>query len=458
VSIHRDVDSTAGHPRRPLVAIFIAVLVVLAGVVFIPPLRARFVSDTFVLYEFAKQQSLLDALSQYVPHADRWYRPTTELVFWLEAHVFATVPLGYHLIALGCHVLSSVLIYGLVRRLSGVRIAAAIAALTFLFQPHAHEPLWDIADLHTALAGPVLLAAVLAYVTGRRWPAVFLSIGALTVDESGLLAVALIAVYEVTVLSRLVERRFLIDVALRLAPFILVAVAYIGTRLLAGSIFSELTDPCRSPKCLVVAAAEYFNRFYVRPDAFLRDIWVLAHRITFVAVGVVLGLMLLVALRPWAWARLRPAAFAVGWLVVSSLFFILTLWPYIPDRFLYIPDMGLAMLIGAGLAELPKGWRVGTAVAKLASSARQGCSLHGLVWASRCSWSGEDCGCRQAIKRPRSWTACATWSRTRPRMPSSSSPRSLTRPRQTSHLGTQERICSTTACLRPSDSPTVETT
>lgn len=362
MSIRRYVASTAGHRRWSLVAIFVAVLAVLAAVVFIPPLRAKFVSDTFVLYEVAKQQSLLDALSQYVPDAGHWYRPTTGLVFWLEAHVFATAPLGYHLIALGCHVLSCVLIYVLVRRISGVRTAAAIAALTFLFLPHAQEALWDIADLHTALAGSVLLAAVLAYVTGRRWPALFLSIAALTIDESGILAVALIALYEVTVVSRSFGRRFLTDVALRLAPFLLVAAAYIGTRLLAGSIYNEITDPCRSPKCLIVAAAEYFNRFYIRPDAFLRDIW--AHRITFVAVGVVLGLMLLVALRPWAWARLRPAAFAFGWLVVGSMFFVLALWPYIPDRFLYIPDMGLAMLVGAGVAELPKGWHVGTAVRK----------------------------------------------------------------------------------------------
>lgn len=362
MSIRRDVDTTAGRPRRPLVGIFMAVLAVLAAVAFIPPLRARFVSDTFVLYEGAKQQALLDALSHYVPHAGQWYRPTTELVFWLEARAFATAPLGWHLIALGCHVLSSVLIYELVRRLSGVRTAAAIAALTFLFLPHAHETLWDIADLHTALAGPVLLGAVLAYVSGRRWTALVLSIAALTVDESGLLAVAFIALYETTVVIRSHVRRFLTDVALRLAPFILVAVAYIGTRLIAGSIYSEVTDPCRSPKCLVVAAAEYFNRFYVRPDAFLRDLW--THRITFVAVGVVLGLMLLVALRPWGWARLRPAAFAVGWLVVGSLFFVLALPGYIPDRFLYIPDMGLAMLVGAGLAELPSSWRVGTAVRK----------------------------------------------------------------------------------------------
>jgi hypothetical protein len=345
-----------------VVAVLILILGVLSAVVFLPPLQARFVSDTFGLYESAKQQSFFDVLSQFVPQPGHWYRPTTEVVFWIEARLFATAPFGYHLVALGCHLLSSLLIWMLVRRLSGVGVAAVVAAATFLFLPLAHETLWDIADLHTALAGPAMLAAVLAYLTGRRWLALCLSIAALTVDESGLLAIAFIAFYELTIVSRPFRRSLLTEVALRQAPFVLAGLAYVGTRVLAGSIYNEVGDPCRSLRCLGQAAMHYFNRFYVRPDAFLQDIWV--HQVVFVAWGGVLGLMLVAALRPWSWISLRPSAFAFGWLVGGSLFFALTLWPYIPDRFLYIPAMGMAMLVGTSLAELPTGWRVGTGVRK----------------------------------------------------------------------------------------------
>ena len=60
----------------------------LALLVFVPPLVAKFTSDTFYLYERAMYQSPHDILALFVPVTDNWYRPLTDLAMWFEARAF----------------------------------------------------------------------------------------------------------------------------------------------------------------------------------------------------------------------------------------------------------------------------------------------------------------------------------------------------------------------------------
>jgi len=159
---HRSWNLRAATVPTVVSVIGFVVLVVAFVNVFVPPLQTRFVSDTFVQFVNSKAMSFHDVLTTYIPSAATWYRPTTTAVFWFEVRIFGSDPVGYHVFALACHMLTAGLIYELARRLTGARWAALLAALIFLFCPQAHEPLWDVADLHTVLSGPVLLAALLA--------------------------------------------------------------------------------------------------------------------------------------------------------------------------------------------------------------------------------------------------------------------------------------------------------
>ncbi len=66
--------------------------------------------------------------------------------------------------------------------------------------------------------------------------------------------------------------------------------------------------------------------------------------------------MVAVLLRPWTWRDWRAAVFAAGWTAGASSFAILALFPYVADRFLYLADVGLALLLGAATAEVLRAW------------------------------------------------------------------------------------------------------
>lgn len=321
--------------------------VALAAVVFIPPLRAGFVSDSFALYARALRQTPVDLTALFIPTEGAWYRPLTDTAFWIEVHLFGDGYVGYHVVTLALHVLTSVLLVTVTRRLTNSRPASLAAGLVFLTSIHAHEPLWDIADLHTAMAAPLLVGAVLWYMLGRRRLAWATSAIALFVDEAGLLTVALVTLYAIVYESSRKPER-LVSLAWRMLPFLALAAGYVAMRLIPGSVYAEGVQACRSVQCMAVAGMEYFNRLWVRPDALLSDIW--GNRGRYIKLGVA-GLAISIALlRPWEWRQFKPIVFAMGWVVGASLFFALTLWPYIPDRFLYIPDVGLALLVGAIVA------------------------------------------------------------------------------------------------------------
>jgi hypothetical protein len=329
----------------------------LALLVFVPPLVAKFTSDTFYLYERAMYQSPHDILALFVPVTDNWYRPLTDLAMWFEARAFGQDPIGYHVVALASHLLCTALIFALTVRLTGSRIAALLAGLIFLANPHAQQPLWDISFLHVVIQTPLFLTALLAYIAGRRNVALLLAVLGLGVDESGLMIIAIVGLYELLMVCPALKWSSLKVSVLRLAPFATVALVYLGARILTGSIYSEAGPACREPRCLSIALGEWSSRFLFRPDALLSGLW--AHRPLFAAAALVVWIGLVLLVRPWTWREKRVPLFVAAWFVVATAFFILSLWPYIADRFLYVPDCALAVLIAVAalrVSELRSQW------------------------------------------------------------------------------------------------------
>jgi hypothetical protein len=319
-------------PRRstfsradPRVILIVASGIMLAILLFVPPLTAWPVSDAWYLFERAQLQTPLDVVT---PTSGFWYRPVPDGVMWLWWRIFGMDPVPYRLVALAFHLVVSTLTGAIVLRLTGVRWAALLAGVTLLFDPHAHEPLWEIANLHTVVGATVISAAVLAYLTRMPW-AIGVAILAVFVDEAGVLVAPLVTLAALTVGPR---RRMV-------GAFWFVAGAYVVFRVATAGVFNE-TQPCRDASCMAAGAAEWLTRLLVRPDRLLAHI--LDNRIAFTLAGIALLVVAAAALRPWR----RPVAFAAGWIAVTVAFYIVSLYPYISDRHTYLPDVGVALLIG----------------------------------------------------------------------------------------------------------------
>ena len=150
-----------------------AVIALLILVAFHPAFRAEFVWDDLLWEDapgvieplgiFKVWFSSVDGLR------DNHYWPVTYSLLWLEYRLFATDPLGYHVVSLLLHFTVSVLIWRILVAL-GVR-GAWLAGLLFALHPiHAEPVTWVISqkDLLSALLQLCAMVAWLRYVD-RPW-------------------------------------------------------------------------------------------------------------------------------------------------------------------------------------------------------------------------------------------------------------------------------------------------
>ena len=108
--------------------------------------------------------------------------PLTNLTFWLNYQVGGRDPFTYHLIALALYLGAALLAYECLRRLLPERAALAAAAVFAIhpMQAEAVNYVWARADL---LGGAFCLAALLAWLSGRRWMGVACFAGAVLSNE-----------------------------------------------------------------------------------------------------------------------------------------------------------------------------------------------------------------------------------------------------------------------------------
>jgi protein O-mannosyl-transferase len=112
----------------------------------------------------------------------RQTRPLTYLTFWLNFQLGGTDPLGYHVVNLALHLGAVLLAYECLRRMTGER-AALLGSAIFAVHPFQAEAVDYIWGRAIVLATLLSLAALLAWLAGRRWEAVAWFLAALLAKE-----------------------------------------------------------------------------------------------------------------------------------------------------------------------------------------------------------------------------------------------------------------------------------
>ena len=329
-------DLIAGIGPGTLVVALVATIATVW--VFSTGLAADFVSDAWVFIDRARQP-IHSLLPHLIPSGESFYRPVVEAAFWVQLRLFGLEPLPYHLVALGCHVISSMLVGAIAWELSRARAVAIGATFAFLFAIQAHEVVFDVADLHNAIGGVLLFGATYLFIRGAHIWAASLTVLLLLTDESGLLVLPIAVLFLVTTHQRAWSHHLR-----SVAPIAIVTAAYIVWRMAYGGFGNEVRDPCATAECVVAGIGQYLNRLVLRPDVMISK-----EASTLAILAVVFGLAIL--LRPWRWRSVRAAVFGAGWVLGTSLFFVVALWPYTSDRFMYIPSGGLAILFGVFVSE-----------------------------------------------------------------------------------------------------------
>ncbi len=300
--------------------------------------------------------------------ATQQYYPLVHSVFWIEHRLFGDAPLGYHLLNIFLHALSSFLLYGILRRLAipGAWLGAALFAL----HPIEVESVVWISELKNCLSGVFFFGAILTYLhfdSGRNRR---LYLASFVLFSLGLLSKTAIAPLPAAMLGILWWKRGRIDWKedlLPLAPFFLAGVSFgLFTawveRTYIGANGREFTFSGIARVLIAGRAIWFYLGKLILPLnlTFIYRRWVVSQAVwrqyLFPCAAGVLALAL------WCVRRRSRAPLAVLWyfvVMLSPALGFINVFPFrysfVADHFQYLAGVGPLVLAGAALSSALSG-------------------------------------------------------------------------------------------------------
>ena len=296
--------------------------------------------------------------------AEGHYWPLVYTLFWLQHKLWGFAPAGYHVVNVLLHVVNTLLLWQLGRRLA--LPAAWVVAAVFAVHPVRVESVAWVIELKDVLSGLFYLSAALAWVRFTDAPRPGRYLVALTLYAAGMLAKSVVITLPVALLIREWWQRGRVTATdlLRVAPFFVVgaAIAIVDLTFNRSQGVARF-DYSLLERGLIAARALWF---YVGKNFWPVDL------------GIVYPRWEAEVADPLAWASLAAAIGLVAALwslrdrigrgpLAGVLFFGVTLSPtlgfvdynymlfsFVADRFQYLAGIGvLAVIIGAVACAVP---------------------------------------------------------------------------------------------------------
>jgi protein O-mannosyl-transferase len=311
------------------------------------------------------------------------YRPF--FLTWLLANfeAFGLTPWGWHLTTVLLHLMVSYLVFLLARRLIGDDgTGALVAAAVFALHPSHVEAVAWISGVSEPLAAIYFLGAFLCFVKYREndentlWIAASgaLYTAAMLAKESAIVLPAVIACYELCFPGS--ETRSMPSgkesakrVGATVVPYAVLAGIYLVIRTVVLHGFAhQISDVPRWTSILTWPWAIYFYLSQSIAPAGLGPFYDVefANRSILLTLVVPLLALGIIALGLWWWSRraeYRLPLFCGAWFLLTlapalAVFTIMSRYENIHDRYLYLPSVGFALLIGFAWTSLVR--RLGT--------------------------------------------------------------------------------------------------
>ncbi len=301
------------------------------------------------------------------------YRPLTIWLYMLEWRLGGGDPWVFHLSNVLLHGVASVLVFGLVLRLTGERVGAFVGALLFAVHPLHTEAVANAVGQAELLSGVGVLGACLLWVgrpedapVGHRRVAAVVGcfLAAMLSKEIAIVLPALLVLLDLATgrvgRSRRSVLRWLDRTGFALALMVVAAAVFLALRFIVlGSVAGNADTPAvqalnhAGPRLLTAFRAwpEYMRLLFfplrLSPDYSPAVILPVTVPSPFAVLGGLLligtaALALLTPLRPAV--GLAPAWFLVAVLPVSNL--VVPVGVIVAERTLYLPSVALSLLVG----------------------------------------------------------------------------------------------------------------
>lgn len=281
-----------------------------------------------------------------------YYRPVINTFWALEFQLWGENPKGYHITNIILHAFLSLLFYNLCLKILGSEAASFFSALIFASHPiHTENVAW-ITGVGYIICAIFIVLSLLFYIrfTDRQSMAsLILSVASFTLAvfsmEYALMFPFIIIAYEFLIKRRMIKIKILL-------PFILIPLLYLAARELivishnsSGiSIYSRILTSS-------VILVKYLNAFF-SPYA-LNVLYDIQPVSTLLGKKVILSIFILIAIASlmiYFYKKENRAFFALLWFFIilfPAANIVIVLKPQMMSlRYLYIPSIGLAMLLG----------------------------------------------------------------------------------------------------------------
>ncbi|MEN6370748.1 MAG: tetratricopeptide repeat protein [Armatimonadota bacterium] len=286
-----------------------------------------------------------------------YYRPIVTVSYIINYAMSGQSPTAYRITNLLFHIIAVLLVFVLGRRLMKNTRAALLAGLIFAVHPAHTESVAWIAGRTDILAAIFALSALIAYdkyLAGgnRRW-----YIAAAVLFLTGLLSkeVVIVVPLMMFVLDSFFRKRSGRSAVVRVIPFLAIAAAYfVVRRLVLGHviIMGMNTDlPLWYRICIAPTAMMWYLKILFVPQIAqpLHDFI----QYTFASFALVAaGWAVIAGLLIYALSGKRRSgivSFCIIWMILALLpvsNIIRLPWPFLCERFLYLPSVGFSFLFG----------------------------------------------------------------------------------------------------------------
>ena len=356
-------------------------LVLIAGGVYLQTLSFGFVGDDPRQIVLAQSRFTWDQVPGYFT-TDVWsyvervkgsyYRPVFLVWLLINYQLFGLNPALWHASTVAMHILATLLLFVLARRLSGDALLAGIAALLFAVHPAHVEGVAWISGVTEPLLAVLSIGSVLCQIQARQNPArsrwwssaavALFALDGFSKETAIVLPLILFADQWLFGSDNKEDKKTRARTALRsMLPYLQVTVVYVAARIFALGRFGQAWPwPRRAMVETIPSAAFFYLRHLLWPwklGLFYQVAPVTSPGLMNFAVPLVICLAAL-ALLVWISRRDKIAAFFVVLLVVPLLPVLdvanFSSQDFVHDRYLYLPSAGLCVLVAIALRRLPR--------------------------------------------------------------------------------------------------------
>lgn len=351
------------YPKWLQVALPIILVFIVFGA-YLKILSAEFVYDDFAFIVNNKAIQSLTPVSKFFTDSNIFtgaqqndlggknWRPISSLAFALQYKVFGANSAGFHFISILLHLINTILVYLLVKKLlNRAGVALAVTSLWAL-HPVLTEAVSWISNQSSLIFFWFFLIAILALLKERFWTSYLFFVLSLLSKETALGGIFVIAT--IFFIQKINWKKFI--------PFVLIGLVYfwlrfeilgsLGDHVLRGSFWQNLL--------LAPAVFWQYISLSVWPVNLLLDYSNFVLPMSIFDIRVILGVLFFIIFGLLIWLSIKKSwhYFSLG--IVWFVAFLLPVLQIIPfqdivgERFLYAPMTGFFLAVILGFEKLPE--------------------------------------------------------------------------------------------------------